>query len=287
MPNWILLTILLKLIEFFSSVNFMYLEVPKPYIADIIGYYTLIVFALYAIYNDIKNKKILYILTLVLLILFLVPRLNDSSIEIVFPHSPDEDITLIKFPSEGRDKIMLITGDSNKFNTVERVIQPLLWANHISKIDYLFLNRVSDDHLGTVVDLSKNFNIKQVLDIAQAKNSFTYKNFLDFIKDTGFTYKNIKHKESVFESSGISLNICGSNLILRIASCNTELLITPDCVHTISINGRKILIYQHKQSSIIEKRFQDKDIYRTKTQGAISIKIKNNKVKILCSKEFN
>ena len=284
MPNWILLTILLRLIEFFSSIDFMYIEVPKPYIADIIGYYTLIAFALYAIYNGMKNKKMLYVLTLVLLILFLSPRLNDRSIEIVFPHSPDGDIVLIKFPCMGTgDKIMLVTSDSNKFNNVEKVIQPLLWAKHVAKIDYLFLNRVSDDHLGTVVDLSKNFAIKQVLDIAQAKNSFTYKNFLNFIEHAGLTYRNIKHEEPVFESSGISFKICNSNLNLHIAPSNVELLITPDCAHIININDRKILIYQHKPSTI--KHIQDKDIYYTDTDGTISIKIKNNRVNILCSKK--
>ena len=85
MPNWILLTILLRLIEFFSSINFMYFEVQKPYIADIIGYYTLIAFTLYVLYNGMKNRKILYILTLILLILFLSPRIKSRSIEIVFP----------------------------------------------------------------------------------------------------------------------------------------------------------------------------------------------------------
>ncbi len=284
-PNWILLTMLLRLIEFFSSMDFMYMKVPKPYIADIVGYYMLIAFALYAIYNGIKNKKILYTLTLVLLILFLFPRLNNRSIEIVFPHSPDGDVVFVKFPCGwNQNKTMLITGDSNKFYNVEKVIQPLLWTKHVSKIDYLFLNRVSDDHLGTVVDLSKNFKIKQVLDTAQAKNSFTYKNFLNFIEHAGLTYRNIKHEEPVFESSRISLNICNNNLKLRIASCNAELLVTPDCAHMISINGRKILIYQqHKPSDT--KHIHDKDIYYTDTDGTISIKIKNNKVNILCSKK--
>ena len=296
MPNWILLTILLRLIEFFSSINFMYFEVPKPYIADIIGYYTLIAFALYALYNSMKNRKILYILTLVLLVLFLSPRIKRSFIEVVFPHSPDGDVVLIKLPcGRTQNKIILITSDSNKFNNVEKVIQPLLWTKHISKIDYLFLNRVSDDHLGTIVDLSKNFDIKQVLDIAQSKNSFTYKNFRSFIEHTGLTYRNIKHEESVFApidiGTGISCKICNSNLKLCI-SPNIELLITPDCMHTININGRKIMVYQHPSQksskhklSIIQKNIKERDIYSTDTHGTISIKVKNNKVRILCSKE--
>ncbi|MBU0477261.1 ComEC/Rec2 family competence protein [bacterium] len=293
MPNWILLTILLRLIEIFSSVNFMYFEVQKPYITDIIGYYTLIAFALYSLHNGMKNRKLLYILALVLLILFLSPRIKGNSIEIVFPHSPDGDIVLIKFPCRGtRNKIMLITSDSNKFNNVEKVIQPLLWTKHISKIDYLFLNRVSDDHLGAVVDLSKNFDIKQVLDIAQSKNSFTYKNFRNFIEHNGLTYRNIKHEESILESSEINCRIYNSNLKLCIVPGNIELLITPDCVHMLSIQNRKILIYQrpsqkfskHKPS-IIKKHMDDKDIYSTDTHGTISIKVRHNKVKILCSKK--
>ncbi len=308
MPNWILLTILLRLIEFFSSIDFMYLEVQKPYIADIIGYYILIAFVLYALYNGMRNRKILYILTLILLVLFLSPRIKSSSIEIVFPHSPDGDIVLIKVHHGwNQNKIMIITSDSNKFNNVEKVIQPLLWTKHISKIDYLFLNRVSDDHLGTIVDLSKNFNIKQVLDIAQSKNSFTYKNFLNFIEHTGLTYRNIRHEESLLIPisivTGISCRIHNSNLQLRIMPDNIELLITPDCMHTISINDRKILIYQrpsqkfskHKPS-VIKKHRDDKDIYSTDTHGTILMKVspiresffngvKNNKVKILCSKK--
>ena len=308
MPNWILLTILLRLIEFFSSIDFMHLEVQKPYITDIIGYYTFIAFALYALYNGMKNRKILYVLSLVLAILFLSPRIKNNSIEVIFPHSPDGDIVLIKFPYRGAgNKIILITSDSNKFNSVEKVIQPLLWTKHISKIDYLFLNRVSDDHLGTVVDLSKHFELKQVLDIAQSKNSFTYKNFRKFIKHNGLTYRNIKHEESIpipiSIGAGINCRIYNSNLKLRIMPGNIELLITPDCMHTISIQNRKILIYQrpsqkpskHKPS-IIKKHMDDKDIYSTDTHGTISIKVspiresffdgvKNNKVKILCSKK--
>jgi len=297
MPNWILLTILLKLIEFFSSVNFMYQEAQKPYITDIIVYYTLIAFVLYALHNGLKNKKILYILALILLILFLSPRIKSNSIEVVFPNSPDGDIALIKFPcGRTQNKIMLITSDSNKFNNVEKVIQPLLWAKHISKIDYLFLNRVSDDHLGTVVDLSKRFALKQVLDTAQSKNSFTYKNFRKFIKDSELTYRNIKHEEPILIpisiGAGISCRIYNSNLKLRIMPGNIELLITSNCIHTINIDGRKILIYQppsqkfskHK-SSLIKKHIDDKDIYSTDTHGTISIKIRNNRVKILCLKK--
>ena len=297
MPNWILLTILLRLIEFLSSMDFMYFEMPKPYITDIIGYYTLTAFLLYTLYNGMKNRKILYILTLILLILFLSPRIKSNSIEIIFPHSPDGDIVLIKFPYRGtRNKTVLITSDSNKFNNVEKAIQPLLWAKHISKIDYLFLNRISDDHLGTVVDLSKHFDIKQVLDVAQSQNSFTYKSFRKFIEHTGLIYKNIKHGESILIpisiETGISCMIYNSNLRLRIMPGNIELLITPDCMHILSIQNRKILIYQrpsqkfskHKPS-IIQKHINDKDIYSTDTHGTISIKVRNNKLKILCSKK--
>jgi len=297
MPNWILLTILLRTIEFFSSIDFMYLEMPKPYIADIIGYYLLIAFALYALYNGMKNRKILYALALILVILFLSPRIKSSSIEVVFSHSPDGDIVLIKFPcGRTRNKTILITSDSNKFNNVEKVIQPLLWAKHISKIDYLFLNRVSDDHLGTIVDLSKHFDLKQVLDIAQSKNSFTYKNFRKFIEHTGLTYRNIKHEAPILIpisiGTGINCRIYNSNLKLCIAPGNIELLITPDCMHILSINDRKILIYQHPSQKfskykppIIKKNMDDKDIYCTDTHGTISIKIKNNRVNILCSKK--
>ena len=189
-----------------------------------------------------------------------------------------------------------IPSDSNKFNNVEKVIQPLLWAKHISKIDYLFLNRVSDDHLGTVVDLSKHFDLKQVLDIAQSKNSFTYKNFRNFIEHTGLTYRNIKHEESILISkafgTGISCRIYNSNLKLRIMPGNIELLITPDYMHILSIQNRKILIYQHPSQkpskhkpSIIKQHMDDKDIYSTDTHGTITIKVRNNKVKILCSKK--
>ena len=283
MPNWILLTTLLRLIEFFSSMRFMYLEVQKPYIADIIGYYTLVVFVLYALYNGIKNKKILCIFALILIILFLSPRIKSNSVEVIFPHSPDGDIVLIKFPCEwNQNKTILITSDSNKFNNVEKVIQPLLWAKHISEVDYLFLNRVSDDHLGTVVDLSKNFDIKQVLDIAQSKNSFTYKNFRSFIEHTGIAYKNVGHKESILKSAKISCGIYNNNLKFCVAP-NIEFLITPDCAHTISINGKKILICQRPS----QKFSKDKDIYCTDTHGTISVKIRNNRVKMLCSKKSN
>ncbi len=174
--------ILFKLTKVFAQFPFIYREIGYFSFLHLFCYYYLLIL----IFNlhRLKRKKVRIIcLSLILLFnLFLWPKalakMGTKDFTVTILKVPDGNCLFLQFPDK---KNGLIIGDEDNYRSVKRIIKPFLWSQSVGKIDYLLLNKVGDDHLGSLSELSAHFRIKEIIDHPDSDSSITYKNFLEKI----------------------------------------------------------------------------------------------------------
>ena len=86
-------------------------------------------------------------------------------------------------------KTILIAPDDDPFGEIRSIIQPFLFREGISKVDYLILTRSGTDHINTLLHLLEVIRIGTVLDHPRAPSSPSYPWFREIIKEQETHYK--------------------------------------------------------------------------------------------------
>ncbi|MFQ5824567.1 MAG: DNA internalization-related competence protein ComEC/Rec2 [bacterium] len=177
---WFFLHLLVKIVEWGSQVPLSNWEIYKLTPLLIIGYF--IGLLLLANFNSKRVKRWLIIYTLVLANVF-VGRLfteNNHKLKTVYFDVGQGDAALLTFPN---GKHVLIDGGPRglHYDAGKWVIAPYLKREGIDEIDAMILSHAETDHLGGFPYLLRNFEVHEVWDNGQAKNSKIYQEYLGLL----------------------------------------------------------------------------------------------------------
>ena len=200
-------SILFKLTKVFAQFPFVYREIGSFSLLHLFCYYYLLIliFNLHRLKRE--RVKITALVLILLFNLFLWPKalakMETSDFAITVLKVPDGNCLFLQFPDK---KYGLIIGDEDNYRSVERIIKPFLWSQSVGRIDYLLLDEVGDDHLGSLSELSIHFRIKEIIDHPDCASSITYKNFLEKIailrKKYLLDYRKGEENQPLIESIG-------------------------------------------------------------------------------------
>ncbi|HCG77165.1 MAG: hypothetical protein COS11_05940 [bacterium (Candidatus Ratteibacteria) CG01_land_8_20_14_3_00_40_19] len=180
---YLLTAILFKLTKLFAQLPLAYQEIGGFSLRYLFSYYAIFIL-LFNFTEQIKREraKVLCLSLLLLFNLFFWPkaatkmRAQDFAVTVL--KVPDGNCLFLQFPDK---KNGLIIGDEDNYRSVEKIIKPFLFSQSVGTIDYLFLDQSGDNHLGSLLQLSRHFKIRQIIDVPEASTSITYKNFSDKI----------------------------------------------------------------------------------------------------------
>ena len=215
-----------SIINFLASFSFSYFFVTTPTLIEIAFYYLLIIAGMNVLdmlklkktdQADIESplKGTILKITLALIVIFFtvdfiylhLKATNAGQLRATFIDVGQGSSTLVEFPG---GKTMLVDGGGfydKGFDTGKYLVAPFLWHERIKKVDIVVLTHPDQDHLGGLIYILENFDIKEVWSNGQESNRGSYLDFKKIIRK-----KNIPHRIVSRETPEIKIG----NTVVRI-----------------------------------------------------------------------
>ncbi len=213
----LMLSSMLAVVEYFSSLPFSYIRVFTPGLFEILLFYVLIFLIVYS-----KGRKSLQVVLIAFAVILacsfftnLFPSFESGELKITFIDVGEGDSAFIEFPD---GKTALVDGGGtydDKFDVGEQVVTPYLLYSRIKTIDYVILTHPHPDHMNGIKAVLNNFRVNNLLEGCAIDNiSPNY----SLIKGT-IQKRNIHHIRIM---SGEELKI-GKDILIRFLSPSEKL----------------------------------------------------------------
>ncbi len=161
--NWVILNLVLRGVEFFSSFPWAQIKVPSPVILSVMLFYVLLILAILSLESK-KYLKILAVSVLSIGVFWFGKNILASSpqpVKITCLDVGKGEAIFIQLPD--KQNILLGTGySSEKFNSAEFVIAPFLYKKGIRRIDHLIISQPQNEFRAGLHHLKENFSVKNI-----------------------------------------------------------------------------------------------------------------------------
>lgn len=203
-------TVLVRISDFFSELPYSLLTTIHPDIVQIILYYTILVVFGFILRDRFKNKKLIgSIVVLCIVFAFSFIKFEKKELEIVVFDVGNADSFLIKTPY--RKYIMIDTahgkypGTKSGFSQAEAIMNKYLKDRGIKTLDVLILTHFDSDHSGGAVDVMSAVKVKKLVLSKEKDNSKTTKGILKYVKEKGINTVEARNNETVIEEENLKL----------------------------------------------------------------------------------
>ena len=228
------------LIKLLNKVPYSHQRIPTPFIWLIILYYTVLL--LFIIWHWKRRIGKIFLIACSILFLLLIispfPPSFSPYLTISFLDVGRGDAILIEFP--GRQKMLLDGGGypDNISYIGENVVSPHLWHKRIKKLDIVAASHSHIDHIGGLLAIVDNFEIKEIWHGNPPSNNWLYEQLKIKAKN--------KKIEMVERFRGFSCNINGIDLKIlnpmKKGSVSNEELNSDSLVIMLEYGNHKILL---------------------------------------------
>lgn len=246
-----LIELTINIVGFFSNIGISKIYCIIPNIKEIITYYVMSLYLYYMLRRDYiykikhffrKYKKIIVIILLLSIGTSYIYKNIQKDLYINFIDVGQGDSTLIT--TQFNKKILIDGGGSEfglTFDVGEKTLLPYLLKKKIHKLDYVVISHFDSDHVGGILTILEELNVKQVLIPKQVEYSENYNKFLDIIKKRNIKVKIVGEGNTINidkntyldilwpEEKQITDNVLNNNsLIVRLCYKNFKMLFTGD-----------------------------------------------------------
>ena len=246
-----LIELTINIVGFFSNIGISKIYCIIPNIKEIITYYVMSLYLYYMLRRDYiykikhffrKYKKIIVIILLLSIGTSYIYKNIQKDLYINFIDVGQGDSTLIT--TQFNKKILIDGGGSefgSTFDVGEKTLLPYLLKKKIHKLDYVIISHFDSDHVGGILTILEELNVKQILIPKQVEYSENYNKFLDIIKKRNIKIKIVEEGNTINidkntyldilwpEEKQIKDNVLNNNsLIVRLCYKNFKMLFTGD-----------------------------------------------------------
>ena len=246
-----LIELTINIVGFFSNIGISKIYCIIPNIKEIITYYVMSLYLYYMLRRDYiykikhffrKYKKILVLILLLCIGISFIYKNIPKDLYINFIDVGQGDSTLIT--TQFNKKILIDGGGSefgSTFDVGEKTLLPYLLKKKIHKLDYVIISHFDSDHVGGILTILEELNVKQVLIPKQVEYSENYNKFLDIVKKRNIKVKIVGEGNTINidkntyldilwpEEKQITDNVLNNNsLIVRLCYKNFKMLFTGD-----------------------------------------------------------
>ena len=209
-----LISLLIKISEFFSSFDFSLIATNGFNIFQILGFWILILLFILNLKNNFKKTKhaiIFYICIIIFLLSFIKPAYFQNNLEITMFDVENADCFLIKTPKN--KYIMIDTGKIiyKSTNSAQNVILPYLRNERIKSLKILEITHFDSDHCGGALDLLKNIKIKNVIIQKEQTKSKISSSIMEYIKEKHLNYSIAKNNDLIYEEKDLKIKTFKAN----------------------------------------------------------------------------
>ena len=241
----------LNIVGFFSNIGISKIYCIIPNIKEIIIYYVMSIYLYYMLRRDYiykikhffrKYKKIIVLILVLSIGISFIYKNIPKDLYINFIDVGQGDSTLI---TTQYNKKILIDGGGSEFGSTfdvgEKTLLPYLLKKKIHKVDCVIISHFDSDHVGGILTILEELNVKQVLIPKQVEYSENYNKFLDIIKKRNIKVKIVGEGNTINldkntyidilwpEEKQITDNVLNNNsMIVRLCYKNFKMLFTGD-----------------------------------------------------------
>lgn len=246
-----LIELTINIVEFFSNIGISKIYCIIPNIKEIIIYYVMSIYLYYMLRRDYiykikhffrKYKKIIVLILVLSIGISFIYKNIPKDLYINFIDVGQGDSTLIT--TQFNKKILIDGGGSefgSTFDVGEKTLLPYLLKKKIYKLDYVIISHFDSDHVGGILTILEELNVKDVLIPKQVEYSENYNKFLDIIKKRNIKVKIVGEGNIINldkntyldilwpEEKQITDNVLNNNsMIVRVCYKNFKMLFTGD-----------------------------------------------------------
>lgn len=272
--------IVLFLTKIFGSIPFASINVPIPPLYIILLYYVLI---LVAISSLDKNRKIKMgaLISIITVTLVFINLIIPKGLDVTFLDVGQGDSTYVETPH--RSKILIDGGGSMSFNgeasfdVGQNILLPYLYYKNADSLDAIFISHTDYDHIGGILTILGNINVKKIFIGKQVQNDKNYEELLKLVHSRGIPLIELS-KDDVVSIDNIIFTILnpGENSIQENAVNNNALVFkmsykdvdilftgdierpTEDVLKNMDIDSEVLKVPHHGSSTSSSKEFIDK-----------------------------
>ncbi|MBQ7450195.1 DNA internalization-related competence protein ComEC/Rec2 [bacterium] len=201
------LIITVKISDFISSLPNANLVTIQPNIVQILLYYGFVLLITKFFIDEMKNKKLIYIAISVFAILLMsFIKIPDNKLHLTFFSVKNADSCLVKTPEN--HYFVIDTGKksfSGSYSSGEGVIAKYLLAKGITKIDYVILSHLDNDHIGGTVGLLEKIKVKKVFVNTDIPTTQTSQELFDYLKKHNIPYEIVKNDTVLYEEKDLKV----------------------------------------------------------------------------------
>ncbi|MDI6789671.1 MAG: DNA internalization-related competence protein ComEC/Rec2 [Thermodesulfobacteriota bacterium] len=272
----LILTAMVKVIDFFAAWPFSSLWVAPPYLFEILLFYAGVL-----LITMVSRRKAFRWCGLTCLSIILVVKMVDAyqqnhsgMLKTTFLDVGQGNAALVQFPG---GKNMIIDGGgtlSGQFDIGERVIAPFLRAKRVQTIDYMVLTHPHPDHIGGLIFLLDNFKVKEVWTNGDRVETEAFARWQQAV-----SHKGIPHREfnagsrCAFNINGVMVDVYGPSGAMAATAAQDALLNRRSLVLRISYGRRHLLfpgdIDAFRESELLQRGYVVKsDVLLTPHHGS-------------------
>ena len=209
-----LISLLVKISEFFSSFKFSLIATMGFNIFQILSFWILILLFMLNLKNNFRKKKHIIVLIFcifVFLLSFIKPSQFQNNLEITMFDVENADCFLIKTPKN--KYIMIDTGKIifQSTNSAQNVILPYFRNERIKSLEILEITHFDSDHCGGALDLLKNIKIKKVIIQKEQTKSKISSKIMEYIKNKSINYSTAKNNDLIYEEKDLKIKTFRAN----------------------------------------------------------------------------
>lgn len=178
-----LLTILVAISEFFSSLQYSLLVTTHPSIFQIILYYLIVLLATLMIKYGFNKRNLISLFLMIAVLLISTINFPNNKLEIITFDVGNADAFLIKTPSNKYFEIDTgKIGFSGGKPQSSLIMRKFMKNRGIKKLEGLIVTHFDSDHSGGAVDMIENLKIKNVYVNSYTSKSATSDNLIELLK---------------------------------------------------------------------------------------------------------
>ncbi len=204
-----LLVYIVKVAEFFSNMPYSIVYLKKPYLIQILLYFTLIVSLTCILRYKHFKKKILVLFSIILIsfALTFIPIPNKNP-EIIFFSVGNADAMLLK--STSNDYFLIDTGRlpyKKSSSQAKNIIIKYLNDKGIKRLNSVILTHFDADHAGGTIDILKTLKVNNLYISDADENTKLSDEIKAYIAENNLNYKNITDIQNIYNKNDFTLTI--------------------------------------------------------------------------------
>jgi competence protein ComEC len=240
----LILTAMVKVIDFFAAWPFSSLWVAPPYLFEVLLFYAGVLLITMASRRKAFRWCGLTCLSIILVVKMVGAYQQNHSdmLKATFLDVGQGNAALVQFPG---GKNMIIDGGgtlSGQFDLGERVIAPFLRAKRVRTIDYLVLTHPHPDHIGGLIFLLDSFKVKEVWTNGDRVETEAFIRWQQAISHKGIPHRKFKmDSRYTFNINGVMVDVYGPSGDMAATGGQDVLLNRRSLVLRISYGRRHLL----------------------------------------------